>query len=265
LKRLREGSFCNLDNDKPFAIDSAKEVRMPCGAIFDFDGVLFHSDLTHETCWRTVSESEHLPFSREQFLKGFGVKNALFVRTILKWADDPQEVARLVQEKERVFQTLVQKEGLLPISGTIDLVMRLTEAKIPCAIGSSAMRTNIDLVMKRHLRLRAAFSVLITGENVTNGKPDPQVFLLAAEKLGLSPSSCVVFEDAPLGVEAGKRAGMSVVALTTSFSRESLENAHPDMIVDSLASVTVQDLVSLARAASSGSGVPAGHREDPQR
>lgn len=220
---------------------------MPFGAIFDFDGVIFHSDLAHEECWRIVAESEGKTFSRADFLKGFGVKNELFIREILHWTSDPEKVFQLVQKKEKIFQDRVRNVGLTPIEGTVDLISRLVKAKIPCAIGSSAMKANIDVVMEHYPELRAAFSVCITGEEVHKGKPDPAVFLLAAQKLTIPPSSCVVFEDAPLGVEAGKRAGMKVVALTTSFSKEELHAAHPDMLVDSLASVTLQDLRMLFR------------------
>jgi HAD superfamily hydrolase (TIGR01509 family) len=218
---------------------------MQLGAIFDFDGVLFHSDLAHEACWRIVAESEGRTFSRTDFLKGFGVKNERFISEILGWTTDPKRVADLAERKEKLFQDMVRKEGLAPIPGTVDLVSRLVEAKIPCAIGSSAMRANIDIVMAPYPKLRSAFSVCVTGEEVHKGKPDPHVFLLAAKRLHLPPSSCVVFEDAPLGVEAGKRAGMKVIALTTSFSEEELRRASPDLLVQSLASVSLQDLYSL--------------------
>ena len=218
---------------------------MQLGAIFDFDGVLFHSDRAHEACWRAVAESEGRPFSRQDFLKGFGVKNERFIGEILGWTQDPDQIARLAKQKEELFFDYVRKKGLAPISGTADLVKRLTEAKIPCAIGSSAQRANIDLVLSFHPDLRSAFSAWVTGEDVHAGKPDPEVFILAAKKLNLPPDSCVVFEDAPLGVKAGKAAGMKVVALKTSFPEESLRQAYPDLLVSSLSSVTIQDLFSL--------------------
>lgn len=231
---------------------------MQLGAIFDFDGVLFHSDRAHEACWREVARSEGKPFSRNDFLKGFGVKNERFIDEILGWTSDPVQIARLVAQKEKTFQDLVREKGLDPILGTVDLVNRLAKAKIPCAIGSSAARANIDLILERHQKLQSAFSVYATGEEIPKGKPDPAVFLLAAKKLGLPPASCVVFEDAPLGVEAGKRAGMKVVALTTSFSEQELNQAGADIVVQSLAEVSLQDLFTLIQSPSSSS--PAGHQ-----
>jgi HAD superfamily hydrolase (TIGR01509 family) len=220
---------------------------MQLGAIFDFDGVIFHSDLAHEACWRTVAESEGRAFSRADFLKGFGVKNERFITEVLGWTDDPIRVAQLIERKERLFQERARKEGLAPIPGTADLISRLVKARVPCAIGSSAMRANIDIVMAPYPELQSAFSVCVSGEEVHKGKPDPTVFLLAAERLHVPPASCIVFEDAPLGVEAGKRAGMKVVALTTSFSEEDLRAAHPDMLVETLASVTLEDLFALVQ------------------
>ena len=188
-------------------------------------------------------------FSREDFLAGLGVKNERFISKILKWTQDPVQIARLAERKESLFRDLVRKEGLLPIPGTVALIARLTEAKIPCAIGSSASRANIDLVIGPYPKLWSVFSVCVSGEDTHAGKPDPEVFLLAAEKLHLPPASCVVFEDAPLGVEAGKRAGMGVIALTTSFPEEDLKRAHPDMLVQTLSSVTLQDLERLIQRA----------------
>ena len=236
---------------------------MQLGAIFDFDGVLFHSDLSHEACWREVARAKGKPFSRNDFLKGFGVKNERFISEVLGWTSDSVQIACLSEQKEKAFQNLVRKTGLDPIPGTVDLVRRLAKAKIPCAIGSSAVRANIDLVLERHPELRSAFSVYATGEEIPKGKPDPAVFLLAAQKLGLPPASCVVFEDAPLGVQAGKKAGMKVVALTTSFSGQELKQAGADIVVQTLAEVALQDLFTLIQSPSSSS--PADHREDPQR
>ena len=215
---------------------------MEIGAIFDFDGVLFHSEQCHEACWQEVALEEGLPIVREQFLRGFGVKNELFIREILKWTADPQEIARLIKKKEALFQKRLQDHPLDPILGTVDLVRRLVENGVPCAIGSSSIRKNIDLVMAPYPDLWAMFSEVASGEDATHGKPDPEVFLKAAAKLHRPPHLCVVFEDAPLGIEAAKRAGMKVVGVTTTFAKGELQKANPDLLVDTLSSVSLQDL-----------------------
>jgi HAD superfamily hydrolase (TIGR01509 family) len=218
---------------------------MEIGAIFDFDGVLFHSERQHEICWQEVAREEGLPMQREHFLRGFGVKDDLFIREILGWTAEPQKIERLIEKKETLFQKYLKDRPLDPIAGTVDLVRRLVRAHVPCAIGSSSVRKNIDLVMAPYRDLRVMFSVVASGEDVLHGKPDPEVFLQAAAKLHRAPSRCVVFEDAPLGIEAAKRAGMKVVGLTTTFSKDELQKANPDLLVDMLSSVSVQDLYDL--------------------
>lgn len=217
------------------------------GAIFDFDGVLFHSEREHEACWREVAKEIGKPVTREQFLRGFGVKNALFIREILRWTEDDAEIERIIQRKESFFQHHLETQPLLPIAGTADLAQRLGEAHVPCAIGSSSCRRNIDLVMAPYPALRACFSVIVSGEDVAKGKPNPEVFIQAAKRLGLPPERCVVFEDAPLGIEAAKSAHAKVVGLATTFSAEELEKTHPDLLVDTLSSVSLEDLRALLK------------------
>ncbi len=218
---------------------------MNVGAIFDFDGVVFHSERRHEECWQEVARDEGLPMTRGHFLRGFGVKNDAFIQEILGWTDDPCEIARIIDKKETLFQNSLKAEPLQPIAGTVALVKRLVQAGVPCAIGSSSVRNNIELVMAPYPDLRALFAVIASGDDVAHGKPDPEVFLQAAEKLQIPPQMCVVFEDAPLGIEAAKRAEMKAVAVTTTFPRKELQSAHPDLVVDSLEVVSVQDLITL--------------------
>ena len=107
----------------------------------------------------------------------------------------------------------------------------LKAASVPCAIGSSTHRLNIDCVL-RHIRLADYFTAIVAGNDVTNGKPAPDIFLKAAERLGYAPSLCVVFEDAHVGIEAARAGGMKVVAVTTTHPAESLQDA--DVVVDRL-------------------------------
>jgi len=215
------------------------------GAIFDFDGVLFHSEAQHEAAWRIVAEEEKKSFSRELFLQGFGVKNEYFISKILGWSSDPQEVLRLIEKKEKIFQERLALVALQPISGTFSFIEQLVQKGIPCAIASSSVRKNIDVVFAPYPSLQQFFSAFVTGEDVLHGKPDPEVFVLAAKKLDLPPHSCVVFEDAFVGIEAAKNAGMKVVGLATTFSEELLLGAHPDLVVQSLGVVSYEQVSQL--------------------
>jgi len=214
------------------------------GAIFDFDGVVIDSCPLHEESWKRVSEELQKPFSREVFLKGVGVKNERFISELLKWTQESAEIAHIMTRKEKIFYELIASDGIGLIEGTVWLIKKLKKRGIPCAIGSSAVLENIDRVFSQHPELESLFDVIVTGGDVSAGKPDPEVFLTAAQKLEIEPGSCVVFEDAPLGIEAARGAGMKSVALTTTFPKQVLQQARPDLLVDSLDDPSVITLFS---------------------
>jgi HAD superfamily hydrolase (TIGR01509 family) len=126
--------------------------------------------------------------------------------------------------------------------GAETLINDLEDKGFLLAIGSSAPRENIDFICSK-VPLLQQFDACVAGEDVPRGKPAPDTFLKAAEKLSLAPNRCVVVEDAVQGIEAAKAAAMRVVALTTTRSREDLLQA--DLIVDSLAELTARDFAAL--------------------
>jgi HAD superfamily hydrolase (TIGR01509 family) len=109
----------------------------------------------------------------------------------------------------------------------------MTAAGVRLAIGSSGVRENLDLTVEE-CGLRGRFAAIVSGEDVTRGKPDPQVFLLAAERSGVAPGASIVFEDAPVGVRAAKAAGMLAVGVTSSHDEAALREAGADVIVPDL-------------------------------
>jgi beta-phosphoglucomutase len=147
----------------------------------------------------------------------------------------------LVARKEALFRELASGR-LTSVPGVLELVRGLRREGFQLAIGSSTIAENIDLVVD-HLDIRHEFDALVSGEDVTRGKPDPDIFLLAAQKMALAPWRCVVVEDAVPGVEAGKRAGSSVIAVTTSHPAEELTAA--DRVVDSFEVLTPADFDDL--------------------
>lgn len=187
--------------------------------IFDFDGVIVDSGPLHERAWNQVAQERGQSITHEIFLGGFGVKNDLFIRDMLRWSSDPVEIDSIITRKEALFQSYLENEPIHLISGVKEFLFDLKKKKIPFALGSSSIRKNIDLVLEK-VGLTEIFEIIISGEMVSHGKPDPEVFLKAATALRVNPSDCCVFEDAPLGVEAAIRAGMGVVALTTTFPSE---------------------------------------------
>ncbi len=194
-------------------------------AIFDFDGVIVDTIYHHEECWREVAIERGQTLTHKQFLDGNGARNFNFVVDILKWTTDPNEVEKIVRRKEALFWEMVKKVPILPTSGIENFLKLLHKNNIPCALGSSSIRKNIDILFNE-VPLKKYFSAIVSGEDVEFGKPDPEVFIKAAMSLGVMPKNCIVFEDATLGIEAGTKAGAKTVALTTTFPKSVFEN-HP--------------------------------------
>ena len=147
----------------------------------------------------------------------------------------------LADRKEELYRDLIRQDAPI-VDGAVDLIRTLHRAGAHLAVGSSGPRENIDLVLGA-MGVAGCISVVISGDDVTRGKPDPQVFLLAADRLGLSPGQCVVIEDAPVGVRAARAAGARVVAVLLYHPAETLHGA--DLVVERLADLTVEQTLSL--------------------
>lgn len=218
---------------------------MPLRAvIFDWDGVIVDSSAHHERSWEILAAKRGLPLPADHFKRGFGKKNNVIIPD-LGWAEEPAEVDALAHEKEEIYRSLVREKGIEPLSGARELLEALRAKSIPCAIASSTERANLDLPLDL-MGLREFFEVIVSGEEVLHGKPDPAVFLLAAERLGLPPADCVVIEDALVGIEAAKRAGMPVLAVATTNPLAALGSA--DAAVPGLMDVTPDRLAVLVAA-----------------
>ena len=210
------------------------------GVIFDMDGVLVDSGWAHRQAWYDLAAKEGFEMSDEFFSRTFGMQNDTIIPMLRPGISAP-ELDRLADWKEQRYRDLVRSrpqtaEGVLP------LLHDLKTKNFKLAIGSSAPRANLD-VFWTPLRLGDYIDVRVTKEQVVEGKPAPETFLKAAEQLSLVPGCCAVVEDAVHGVQAGKAAGMAVVAVTTTRTRNELSLA--DRIVDSLAELTAEDFLSL--------------------
>ncbi len=215
---------------------------MSFGAIFDWDGVIVDSSVQHEAGWErlAVEEGESLP--EGHFTKSFGMKNERVIPAILKWTDDPGEIRRLSLRKEELYRIIALETGIQPLDGVVAFLAALAVAGVPCVIGSSTHRLNIEVFLDA-MGLRSYFSDIVSAEDVSHGKPDPEVFQMAAARIDRRPDQCVVFEDAHVGIEAGLAGGFTVVAVAGTHPRETLENAH--RVVDRLDVLSVADLARL--------------------
>ena len=181
--------------------------------LWDLDGTLVDSAGFHWRAWRDVMAEEGSPVTHEQFVHSFGKRNDLILSGWLGADLDPGRMRRLSEEKEARFRALVRAHGIEPLPGVREWVARLHAEGWRQAIATSAPRLNLETMVDA-MRMRRFFGADVAAEDVTDGKPDPEVFLLAASRLGTEPCWSIVVEDAPAGIEAGKRAGMRTVGVS---------------------------------------------------
>lgn len=213
---------------------------MPLAAVlFDFDGVVIDSHEAHGRSWFALAAELGHELSQETFHSTFGQRNESIL-PFLGWAEegDRERIQLLGDRKESLYRDILRAEGIEPLPGVVALLEDLKAKGIPCAIGTSTPRANVECVLEI-TGLAAYFQDIAASEDVTRGKPDPEVFLKAAGKLGVEPVSCVVVEDAQVGLRAAKAGGMKAVGVTTTHPAESLAPEMPDRIVDSLEEVSV--------------------------
>lgn len=210
--------------------------------LFDWDGVVIDSSSQHERSWDLLSAETGRPLPPGHFKAGFGKTNATIIPSF-GWTSEPAEILRLAQRKEEIYRSLVRSEGVTPLPGVVDLLRQLREEGRPRAVGSSTPRANIEAIMDV-TGLTGMFDAVICGDDVRQGKPDPEIFQLGARALEVEPSRCVVIEDAFVGIEAARRAGMRVLAVATTHSLTELEG-NADRAVASLAEITPTELADL--------------------
>jgi len=201
------------------------------GAVFDWDGVIIDSRVHHEESWNRLAAELHRPLPEGHFLKGFGRKNEFIIPEILEWTRDAEAIHRISLRKEALYREVVAEWGLAALPGVRAWLEQLRDAHVPCAIGSSTHRANIDLSLDL-IGLREFFGAIVTAEDVKHGKPDPEVFVTAAARLRRAPDCCVVFEDAHVGIEAAHAGGMRAIAVATTHRLEELKKA--DLAVERL-------------------------------
>lgn len=190
-----------------------------------------------------MAEPEGLSFTEAEFAPTFGRTSREIIAHF--WGDGrytDAEIAALDTRKEAAFRRLIEAD-FPAMPGVGRLLKDLHDAGFALAVGSSGPPENVALVLDK-LGARSLFQSLVTGMDVTRGKPDPQVFLIAAERLGMSPARCAVIEDAPAGVAAAHAAGMTSIGLTsTGRTAESLSAAQ--LVVGSLAELSAELLREL--------------------
>jgi HAD superfamily hydrolase (TIGR01509 family) len=211
-------------------------------AIFDHDGVLVDSLELHQRSWRELGRREGLPITDEFIRETFGMINPDIFRRLLGDAIDMATIGRYGDLKEACYREVAAGKIAL-MDGVRAVLDRLTARGVRLAIGSSSVRTNLDLTV-RECGLEGRFAAIASLEDIRRGKPDPEVFLVAARKAGVAPARSVVFEDAPVGIMAAKAAGMLAVGVGTTHPLASLRDAGADLVVGNLVGFEVDTLLT---------------------
>jgi len=186
---------------------------MARAVLWDLDGTLVDSAEFHWLSWRDTMAAEGVSLTYQQFLDTFGQKNDRILPGWLGSGADAARIRRVGDAKEAEYRRLASVHGLSPLPGASSWVRRLHAQGWQQAIASSAPGENVG-VMLRALALDGMFEAIVSAEDVTRGKPDPQVFLAAAERLGVPRDRCIVVEDAAVGVQAARSAGMRCIGVS---------------------------------------------------
>ncbi len=210
------------------------------GVIFDLDGVLIDSGECHFESWVKLGREYGFELTREWFAHTFGMNNRTILRELFQDPSLPDEVIdELSARKEQYYRELARTR-LKTIPGAEQFVRSLKRHRVPIALYTSTPRANVDFLQDIVPFLKL-FHVIMTGDDVREGKPHPEGFLKALERLQTTAETTVVFEDAPAGIEAGHRAGLRVIALETTHGRDVLKDA--DLIIASFEHISVKDLL----------------------
>ncbi|VTS02776.1 HAD family hydrolase [Tuwongella immobilis] len=216
------------------------------GIIWDVDGTLVDTGELHFLAWVRLFQERGQPFTREDFARTFGRRNREILREMFHPEMSDAECDAIADLKESYYLDSARAQGLSLLPGVRSLLEQFHQAGFAQAIGSSAPRKNLDAIFEL-TDTTNFFRFITASENVSRGKPDPEVFQVAAAGLGLPPHRCVVFEDAVAGVQAAKAAGMACIAVrfVAHHPHETLQAAGADRIVETLEAVNLDSVRSL--------------------
>ncbi len=202
------------------------------------DGVIVDSRRHHLSAWDQLAREHHLTPERGYFTTTFGLRNDAIIAPLVAGISG-EELRRLAARKETLFREQARGNlALLP--GVGELLEFLEAQQVPAAVVTSAPRANLEMIVET-LGIGGRFAALVAEEDAAKGKPDPEGFLVAATRVGVTSADCIVIEDAPAGLQAAKAAGMRAIGVTTT--RPAPDLADADLVVDSLAEEDVRTFI----------------------
>ncbi len=211
--------------------------------IFDMDGVLIDSGAHHRAAWRALlAELGEEPAHPEYWRLTIGRPSEEALPLLLGRRVPEHESWHLARRKRDLYVDFA-RAGMVPVAGVREFVAALSRLGIPRAVGTSASRFDVDRMLAG-VGLRRHFDVIVTADDVTQGKPDPEVYELAAARLGIPAEACIVFEDSQVGVLAARRAGMRAIGVTTAHSEAELLQAGAERVIADFEDIEWQSLAS---------------------
>lgn len=216
----------------------------PLAVIFDVDGVLIDSYQPHFRSWQQLFAEMDIEFSEDTFRSTFGRTNRDIFETLYDGELSDERIRELGDRKEALYREQIRQD-FPAMPGAVELLEALAGKGYKLAVGSSGPPANIALTLEK-MNWQQRIDAQVTADDVERGKPDPQVFQIAAQRLGVSPERCAVVEDAPQGIEAANRAGMTSIGLTGTVDRARLTAA--DLVVERLDELSPQRIAELIEA-----------------
>lgn len=201
------------------------------------DGVLADNSDYHVLAWTAYARQFGRELTVEEIKRRLGFNNREYMRFLLGREPTEEEVLRSTVEKEALYREQYRPH-LAPPPGLLPLLDFARREGIACGVATSAPDENVRFVLDG-LAIRPYFRQVVDASHVRRGKPDPEIYLLAAERLGMPAAACVVFEDAIAGIQSARGAGMTVIALTTSYPAETLAPHQPSAIIRSFTDLAV--------------------------
>jgi beta-phosphoglucomutase family hydrolase len=219
----------------PSENDFAKnDIGLPAAVIFDMDGTLVATTEADFLAWQKLFLEFGKQLTYETYFPLLGKKSIDVVKEGLGLhGDDAQEA---MHRKMVFFEDIVREQGITTLPNAEKFLREIKSFNIPIALATSSRKMKMQLVMEES-GLGEYFAVFVTGEEVTHGKPSPDIFLLAAERLYVDPTQCIVIEDAVNGVAAAKAAGMKCIAITSTHEDVALIAA--DLVVDNYSELSM--------------------------
>lgn len=212
------------------------DVRNIKAAIFDMDGTMVNNMDYHKKAWKIFCSRYGIDLTDEAFHEKIsGKKNSEIFTLLFGKTLSLAEEAKYTEEKEQIYREIYGKE-VQEITGLKKIINELHARKILLGIATTASAKNRIFILEKLAISPDLFSVILGDEDVTKGKPDPEIYLKAAQMLHISPAACLVFEDSPAGVMAAKNAGTRVVGILSTHTKEELQNA--DYTIEHFSQIT---------------------------